>query len=156
MAGAPLLVAVVGVAADGAVENAYGGPQCVTFSGPSTTPDGTAPGYPAEGSCATGSGVSFVGGVAVVSVDLVEPETTALKVADAASELSGTSKDIVVTGPGGPSTTAAPVGPPAPDGSSSSSSTTAGGASAAAPTGPVEATTTAVTTTSVPTATPAA
>lgn len=53
------------------------GPQCVTFSGPANSPNGTAPTYPAAVLCGTGqSSVTFVAGSATVPVTLFKAQSS--------------------------------------------------------------------------------
>jgi hypothetical protein len=99
VAGVPFEVTIVALDGDGAVDTAYAGLECVSFSGPDDAPDGTAPAYPAQAGCAAGSSVSFTSGIATVSVGLVDPETTVLQVTDSSFGLSGTSKDLTVSDP---------------------------------------------------------
>ena len=64
----------------------YTGVQCIALSGPATSPDGNAPGYPARGGCAVGqSAVTFTNGVASPSITLFNAASTTLTVTDAAS-----------------------------------------------------------------------
>ena len=76
----------------------YTGVQCVTFSGPASSPNGTQPVYPAQGSCASGqSAVTFTNGLASVSVTLYNASTTTnLTVTDAPSSKSGSSGNFTV------------------------------------------------------------
>src|SRR5580692_3745787 len=48
----------------GNLDTNYQGPQCVAFSGPLASPNGTNPIYPSNGTCASGSAVNFAAGVA--------------------------------------------------------------------------------------------
>ena len=71
--------------------------RCVTFSGPGAAPLGTAPGYPAQGSCSAGqSSLSFdaSGRATGFSITLYKAETTALTVTGAAK--TGTAGTTVV------------------------------------------------------------
>ena len=104
-AGSPIEVTLSALASLDAVDTAYSGPECVTFSGPDDAPDTTAPSYPSQGDCATGSSVTFVDGFASVEVTLVDPETTPLQVTDSATGASGTSPPITVGDPGAVTTT---------------------------------------------------
>ena len=77
------------------------GAQCVTFSGPTSSPGGTAPAYPAQGACPAGaSSVTFTNGVGTASIKLYNAQTTALTAAT--STLSGTSASFTVSS--GPAT----------------------------------------------------
>jgi hypothetical protein len=101
----PFDVRITALDGTGAVETGYTGPQCLTFSGPDDAPDGAAPAYPAQHNCTAGSAVNFTAGLATVSVTLVDPETTTLRVTDNSSGIFGVSGSISVTAPGNPSTT---------------------------------------------------
>jgi hypothetical protein len=46
------------------VDSNYTGSQCVAFSGPTASPNGSLPSYPAGGSCSSGSQVTFAAGYA--------------------------------------------------------------------------------------------
>ncbi|MGD0167484.1 MAG: hypothetical protein ABSC51_09400 [Gaiellaceae bacterium] len=94
----------------GNTSSGYTGNQCVTFSGPLTSPNGTAPVYPAQGACAAGqSQVTFASGVAsTVNMTLytATPSTlyptaqTTITATDAPSGKSGTSGAFNVNGTG--------------------------------------------------------
>jgi hypothetical protein len=49
------------------VDTNYSGSECITFSGPLASPNGTLPNYPGSGSCSTGSSVMFAAGSATES-----------------------------------------------------------------------------------------
>ena len=71
------------------------GTQCVTFSGPTSSPNGTAPLYPAKGSCPTGSSaVTFTNGVGNSLITLYNVQTTTLTATVGA--LTGTSPSFTV------------------------------------------------------------
>jgi hypothetical protein len=74
--------------------------QCVTFSGPTSSPDGTAPTYPAAGSCGTGnSNLTFdSSGQAPATVTLRSAGSTTLTVTG--STKSGTSTSFTVNAAG--------------------------------------------------------
>lgn len=73
----------------GNAASGWTGSQCVTFSGPSTSPSGNAPTYPAKGTCSSGSGLSFnTSGQATAAVTLYAAETPTLAVS--ASGKTGT------------------------------------------------------------------
>jgi hypothetical protein len=89
-----------------AAKDAFGNPaagwtsatNCVIFSGPANAPDGTAPVYPARGTCATGqSSLTFnASGVASgLSITLFDAQTTALTIT--AGTPTGTSSNVTVT-----------------------------------------------------------
>jgi len=61
--------------------NSTSGPVCLTFSGPSSSPSGTAPAYPAAGSCGAGqSAVTFTNGAASAAITLFDAQSTSLSV----------------------------------------------------------------------------
>ena len=69
--------------------------ECLTFSGPSNAPNGQAPTYPAQGSCASNvSQVKFVDGVATPSITLVDAQTTTLTAKQ--GSLTGTTSSFTV------------------------------------------------------------
>src|SRR5439155_17906199 len=71
----------------------YTGSQCVTFSGPNTSPSpaSTAPAYPAGGGGCTGSNslVTFSSGVGTPNVTLYKAESATLTVTDVPSSKTG-------------------------------------------------------------------
>jgi trimeric autotransporter adhesin len=97
VAGAPLNVTITALDQYGATFTGYTGAQCLTFSGPNDSPNGTPPSYPAAAQCASGSSVTFSAGVATVPVTLVRAEITALDVTDTPTTKSGRSEPITVT-----------------------------------------------------------
>lgn len=77
----------------------YTGLKCVAFSGPGTSPNATAPTYPAQGTCAAGqSSLTFVAGAATASVTLAKAETTAITATSGSR--TGTSGSVVVDSKG--------------------------------------------------------
>ena len=100
--------AVAGTAFDVTVQALVGGlpdatftgQKCVTFSGPGNAPDGTAPTYPAQGTCAAGqSSVTFgVGGSATVPATLFRAQAVALTATSGTR--TGTSGSIAVDSKG--------------------------------------------------------
>jgi hypothetical protein len=72
--------------ANGVTNTNYTGSQAVTFSGPASSPDGTAPTYPAN--------VNFTNGVGTAFVTLVNAQTTTITATS--GNLSGVSGNIVV------------------------------------------------------------
>ncbi len=86
----------------------FTGSQCITFSGPGNSPNGTAPAYPAKGTCATGSSaVTFTNGVANPSITLYKAGSTTLTATQgtitgsvAFSVASGTLGALSVANPG--------------------------------------------------------
>ncbi len=77
------------------------GTRSVSFSGPSSSPNSTAPTYPAT--------VSFSGGTATASVTLTDVQTTTITVSDATDGLSGVASASVVVGPGSASSFSVPT-----------------------------------------------
>jgi len=68
---------------NGANDPTYTGSQCLTFSGPGSSPNTTAPLYPAAGTCTGGRrSVTFTSGAASVSVTLYKAESVSLGVTD--------------------------------------------------------------------------
>ena len=96
-AGTAFSETITAVDAVGNTVTTYSGANCLTFSGPGTSPNGNAPAYPATGtSCAAGSSsLTFASGVATTSITLYDAQTTtALAVVDAL--ISGTSGNFTV------------------------------------------------------------
>ncbi len=89
----------------GNTATSYGGTggqaECVTFSGPSKSPNNTAPLYPAKGSCTSGSSVTFTSGIGIATITLYDAQTTTLTVTTTATPtLTGASASFsVATGP---------------------------------------------------------
>jgi alpha-tubulin suppressor-like RCC1 family protein len=87
----------------GNTASGYTGARCLVFSGPGSSPNGTAPVYPPRGACAAGqSSVTFASGVAAaVPITLYNPAVaTILTVTDAPSGKTGsTSAFTVQAGP---------------------------------------------------------
>jgi hypothetical protein len=97
-AGVSFALAVTAVDTWGNVASGYPSSACLSFSGAHSSPNGTAPSYPAAGSCASGqSGVTFTAGVAAPTVTLVNAATTTLSLTD--GTVSGTTGSFSV-GPG--------------------------------------------------------
>ena len=70
--------------AGGNTVTSFTGANCVTFSGPLTSPGGNAPTYPANGACPTGSSsVNFSNGVGTAPITLFDAQTTTLTATDA-------------------------------------------------------------------------
>jgi len=68
------------------------GTKSVSFSGPASSPNGTAPAYPAT--------VSFSGGTATASVTLKDAQTTTITVGDTTDGLTGVASGNITVGPG--------------------------------------------------------
>ena len=77
------------------------GSKSVSFSGPASSPNGSAPSYP--------STVSFSGGAATASVTLKDAQTTTLTVSDTTDGLAGVASSPIVVGPGSASAFSAPT-----------------------------------------------
>ena len=77
----------------------YTGNQCITFSGPSKSPNNTSPTYPGNGGfrgCGTGvSQVAFTNGTATPSITLYDAQTTTLTAT--ATATAGTSASFAVS-----------------------------------------------------------
>ncbi len=85
----------------GNAPTSYAGTQCLTFSGPAASPNGTAPLYPVQGSCAAGqSAVTFnAAGSATVNITLYDATaSTTLTATDAVYGTTGTSGAFAVDG----------------------------------------------------------
>ena len=77
----------------------YTGTQCITFSGPTASPNGTAPLYPAQGSCGAGqSAVTFAAGVGTASITLYDATTSTTLTATDASGFHGSTGAFAVNG----------------------------------------------------------
>jgi alpha-tubulin suppressor-like RCC1 family protein len=78
----------------------YTGTKCITFSGPTASPNGTAPLYPAQGSCGAGqSAITFTSGAATVSITLYDATTsTTLTATDASAGFHGSTGAFAVNG----------------------------------------------------------
>ena len=68
----------------------YAGTKVVTFSGPSNSPNGHVPTYPAS--------VTFTGGVGTASITLFDAQTTTLTATATGPNLTGTSNSFTVNG----------------------------------------------------------
>ncbi len=68
----------------------YAGAKVITFSGPSNSPNGTSPTYPAS--------VTFTNGVGTASITLFDAQTTTLTATATGPSLSGTSNSFTVSG----------------------------------------------------------
>jgi len=82
------------------VDTNYIGSQCVAFSGPSSSPGGTGPGYP--GGCSSGSSVNFANGLATSgnapSITLYDSESVKLAATDVPSGSAGSASVEVGSG----------------------------------------------------------
>ena len=95
---------VTAVDAGGNKVTTFLGTNCLTFSGPSNSPNGTAPAYPASGTCSSnssglsgssGSSVTFTAGVGTASITLTDAQSTTLTATDAL--ITGTSASFTVS-----------------------------------------------------------
>jgi hypothetical protein len=91
-AGSPIAVTVTAVGST-TTNTAYSGAHTVTFSGPSSAPDGTAPSYPS-------AALTFTNGVATANVTLYKAETTTLM--GTSGFVSGASSSFTVSDGGSP------------------------------------------------------
>ena len=100
-AGTPFTETITAI--DGYANTATGftGTQCVVFTGPASSPNATAPTYPATGACTTGSSLTFLNGVGTAQITLTDAQTTALTATQGL--VTGTSAAFVVSP--GPATT---------------------------------------------------
>ena len=90
IAGTSFTEAISALDTYGNTATAYTGTKCLVFSGPSNSPNHTAPTYPPRGTCATGSSsLTFSAGVASATITLVDAQTTALTAT--AGTVTGTS-----------------------------------------------------------------
>ncbi len=99
VAGVAFSVSITARDAYGSTATGYTGVHCLAFSGAAASPGGTAPAYPAQGSCAAGqSAVTFASGVAAsVPVTLYNASAaTTLTVTD--GSLSASTGSFAVTG----------------------------------------------------------
>jgi hypothetical protein len=77
---------------------AYTGLHCLTFSGPGSSPNGTPPSYPPQGSCASGqSALTFAAGVATAPVTLYKAETVSIIVSDGSGHSNGAGLSVTVS-----------------------------------------------------------
>ena len=92
-AGAAFTVSITAKDAAGATATNYTGTQCLVLSGPTASPNGTAPLYPTQGTCPAGqSAVTFTNGVAAaVSITLYDSGSTVLTATDGPSGATGSS-----------------------------------------------------------------
>jgi hypothetical protein len=104
-AGTAFTVGLTALDQFGNTVTSYTGAQCITFSGPANSPNGTAPTYPARGTCSSGSAITFSNGVAtgtnVANITLVaatKPATVTLTATDNPSGKKGASSLTVSAG----------------------------------------------------------
>jgi hypothetical protein len=103
--GTAFTVSITALDPFGNTANNYTGTQCITFSGPTNSPNGTTPTYPASGTCSSGSAVTFSNGVAsgtnapsVTLVAATKPSTVTLTATDNPSGKTGTTSLTVSAG----------------------------------------------------------
>ncbi len=95
-AGAPFALSLTAKDAYGNTAS-YAGTKCLTFVGPASSPNGTAPTYPARGSCAAGqSAVTFTAGAATASVTLPNAASATITATDAATGSAGSTGAFTV------------------------------------------------------------
>ncbi len=82
-AGMPFNETITALDAGGNTVTSFGGTggqaECLTFTGPHNSPNGTAPTYPGIGGCPSGSSVTFTNGVGTARITLSDAETTSLR-----------------------------------------------------------------------------
>ena len=101
-AGTAFSETVTATDAYGNTATSYGGTggqaKCITFTGPSKSPNNTAPAYPAKVACTSGSSVTFTSGIGTAAMTLYDAQTTTLTATTtAAPTLTGTSASFTVT-----------------------------------------------------------
>ena len=96
IAGAAFTETITAADAGGNTVTSYSGNQCLTFNGPASSPNGTAPLYPVQGTCPSGSLVNFTNGVGTATITLYDAQTTTLSTT--AGFITGTSANFNVTG----------------------------------------------------------
>ena len=89
-AGTPFNVTISATDAYGNAAGNYTGPQTLSFSGPSNSPNGTQPAYPAS--------VTFTNGVGTANITLYDAQTTSLTVSQ--NSATGSSGNFTVNGTG--------------------------------------------------------
>jgi hypothetical protein len=94
-AGTAFTVSLTALDQYGNTDTNYTGTECVTFSGPASSPNATAPLYPAKASCSTGSSsLTFASGVATAgnaaSITLYDAQSVTLTATDNTSSKTGT------------------------------------------------------------------
>ena len=107
VAGTAFNVTLTGQDAWGNTPGTLSGTKSVSFSGPASSPNGTAPAYPAT--------ATFSAGHATASVTLKDAQTTTLTVSDTTDGFGGVASGSIVVGPGSASSfgVATPVAPTA-------------------------------------------
>ena len=99
IAGAGFNLTISAVDGYGGTDTTYAGTKCITFTGPSSSPNGNAPGYPVHGTCLAGqSAVTFAGGIGTASITLYNASATTTLTATDPALLTGTSPVFAVTG----------------------------------------------------------
>jgi alpha-tubulin suppressor-like RCC1 family protein len=97
-AGQDSTTAIKAVDVDGNTVTDYEGARCLTFSGPGDSPNGTAPVYPAAGSCPAGeSSVWFSAGIALAHFTLYRAGSVTLDVVDESGHTGGSGLGLTVT-----------------------------------------------------------
>ena len=83
----------------GNTDTNYTGPKCVTFSGPASSRGGTPPSYPVNGSCSSGSAMTFSNGVAAganaAGIMLYDAQSVTLTATDNTTGKLGTTSLLV-------------------------------------------------------------
>ena len=74
-------------------------PQCITFSGPGQSPNGTAPIYPAGAGCTSGSTLTFTNGASTASIKLFAAQSNTILTATQAQVTGSSGAFTVNSGP---------------------------------------------------------
>jgi hypothetical protein len=98
VAGANMSVGIIAYDQYGAVFTGYNGPECLSFSGPGTDPNGRAPSYTNLGSCSGGNVVNFVNGVGTANITPFDAQTSSLQITDVPSGVAGSTTLSVAPG----------------------------------------------------------
>ncbi|MGD0985618.1 MAG: hypothetical protein ABSA65_17675 [Acidimicrobiales bacterium] len=98
-AGTGFTVSLTALDQYGNTDTNYTGSECVAFSGPASSPGGTAPSYPAKGSCASGSAMTFTNGAATGSnaanITLYDAQSVTLTATDNTTSKTGSTSLVV-------------------------------------------------------------
>ena len=89
IAGTNLAVGVTALDQYGDILPTYAGPECLSFAGPVSSPNGRAPNYSNFAPCAGGSIVNFTGGSGTANVTLYDAQSVTLAVTDTLTHVTG-------------------------------------------------------------------
>jgi hypothetical protein len=102
-AGSSFTVNITALDQYGNVDTNYTGAECLTFSGPSNSPNLAAPSYPDQASCASGSAVTFLNGVAsganAPTLTLYDVQAVSLVATDNPTGVDGATDLSILPGP---------------------------------------------------------